>query len=108
MIIEIEKETDFNKALKQQKANKDKIYVLYHSLWDKLSKSLVENLKDKGTNKTIYLVNSFDTPHSFVIHGITKAPALVKITDKGYKVEDKLPAIYYSLGLKDLPSVKDN
>lgn len=104
MIYELTKETDINKLLKYQKETGAKIKLLFHSLWDPWSETLVNTIKEKYT-KDIYLINSFDTPHAYVIYKLTTAPTLVTLKAKSVKIEDKLPAIYYELGLKDLPSV---
>ncbi len=103
MIKEITKETEINKLLKKQRETGSSITILFHSLWDPYSQALVQKLRE-SYNKDIYLVNSFDTPHAFVIHKLQKAPALVTLKGKRSKVEERLPAIYYALGLKDLPS----
>ena len=104
MMHNITKETEFNKILKIAKNSHSPVNIVFHSLWDEPSVNLLKNIEEKFKGENIYLVNSFDTPHSFVIHNITKVPALVTIKGKRTRVEDKLPAIYYSLGLVDLPA----
>jgi len=64
----LKKENDLNKIIRANKKDKNKMNILFVSLWDEWSQSLVENLKkryakvDKG--QPLYIVDSFYMPHS--------------------------------------------
>jgi len=98
----LEKENDLNKILRSQKARGHSIHMLFHSLWDSASMKLLEQVqnsnKDVGQRKEpLYGVDSFNMPHSFVIFGTTKSPALVSIERGRVVVEDYLARIYKKL-----------
>ena len=99
-LISLDKENDLNKILKKQKFTNEDIHFLFYSLWDKHSASLVEKLKDKlGSSKKkngppLYLVDSFNMPHSFVIFNTSKVPSLVSLERGKIVVEDYLSKIY--------------
>jgi hypothetical protein len=78
----ITRENELNKLIKEQKSGGRREHILFISLWDKVSNNLLEKLKESSTRVSI--INSFDTPHSFVIWGITKAPCLITLEGKGY------------------------
>ena len=61
------KENELNRLIRDQKLSGKKEYILFTSLWDSVSCNLVVELEKLDTSKSINVVNSFDTPHSFVI-----------------------------------------
>ena len=63
----LKKENEINKLFKDQKISGRREAILFTSLWDKYSISLLDNLTTKGSKLPITVVNSFDTPHSFII-----------------------------------------
>lgn len=92
--IHIENETEFNKIRRNQKRLKTTVHILFTSLWDKYSQDLVEQLSCKQYKNPIYIVNSFDTPHSFVIFNTNKVPTLVTLSNDDVSINDYLPIIY--------------
>lgn len=106
----LSRETDINKVLgRVNDAKAARTYrnnsanFLFVSLWDKWGSALVEKLKKKYTQedgkRTLYIVNSFDMPHSFLIFNTTISPSLVKLGDRRAMSIDRLPLIYSELGL---------
>ena len=97
----LRKENDLNKILSQQKVSKSNMSILFVSDWDDWCSGLVEELKSKyGENEDgekLYVVNSFDMPHSFVIYGSTKVPHLVRLKKGKVRSEFYLPNIYKQL-----------
>jgi hypothetical protein len=97
----LKKENDLNKIIKQQKREKFPINILFTSLWDKHSQTLVEKLKDKYGDReqgqNLYIVDSFHMPHSFVIYNTTKLPHLVRLSRKGLQSEDYLSIVEKTL-----------
>jgi len=97
----LRKENDLNKILSQQKVNKTNMSILFVSDWDDWCSGLVDELRNKyGENEDgekLYVVNSFDMPHSFVIYGSTKVPHLVRLKKGKVKSEFYLPNIYKQL-----------
>lgn len=94
------KENDLNKIIRKQKREKNKISILFISLWDKHSTDLVEKLKQKYSGKKgepLYIVDSFNMPHSFVIYNTTKLPHLVQLKRDNIHSEDYLSMIEKSL-----------
>jgi len=95
------KENDLNKIIRKQKKSKEEIAILFVSLWDDYSNSLVEELvaryssNEEGT--PLYIVDSFHMPHSFVIYKTTKLPHLVSIGRGNPQSEDYLSRIYQRL-----------
>ena len=103
-LIFLNKENELNKLLKAQRRSRQKINVLFTSLWDKNSSELVEGLKAKypvedETKAPLYVVDSFTMPHSYVIYGTTKVPHLVRLNADKVLSEDYLPVIKETLGL---------
>ena len=96
------RENQINKIIKDQKFSKRREYFLFVSLWDKVCGDLIKNLEENPPPFTVNIINSFDTPHSFVIWGITKAPALVTLEAYGKKVgvTDFVSDIYRKLRLE--------
>lgn len=104
------KEADLNKILSKasdMKASSEypsnSVNILFVSLWDKWCASLVAKLKAKYSEgeslKTLYVVNSFDMPHSFMVFGTKLTPTLVKLGERRAISIDRLPLIYSDLGL---------
>ena len=104
-VISLTKENQINKILKRyRKSGVGEIYVLFTSLWDGWSKALVNKLeREYGDNKQaedavpIYVLDSFNTPHSFKIFKTTKVPHMIRISKSGLYSEDYLPRIYENL-----------
>lgn len=99
----LNRENDLNKVIKQQKRYKHSIKILFVSLWDKWSQGLVKSLKETypegrvDGRETIYIVDSFSMPHSFVIFDTKDTPQLVSIGRDKVAKEDRLPLIYKTL-----------
>ena len=97
----LKKENDLNKIIKQQKRERTPINILFTSLWDDHSQSLVDKLKDKygarEHGQPLYIVDSFHMPHSFVIYNTTKLPHLVRLSKKGVQSEDYLSIVEKAL-----------
>tara|TARA_R110002020_G_scaffold379488_3_gene590734 strand:- start:8040 stop:8384 length:345 start_codon:yes stop_codon:yes gene_type:complete len=96
----LNRENDLNKVIKQQKKYKHSIKILFVSLWDKWSQDLVSSLKQEfpegrvqGT-ESIYIVDSFSMPHSFVIFDTKDTPQLVSLSRDKVVKEERLPLIY--------------
>ena len=89
----IENNSELNKLRKTQKKTKERTLLLFVSLWDKASENLLKNIEKSKKRKNVYVVNTFDVPHSTSIFKINKLPALVHLKDKT-SVEDYLPHIY--------------
>jgi len=97
----LRKENDLNKILSQQKVNKQNMSILFISEWDDWCSGLVEDLRNKygedEDGEKLYVVNSFDMPHSFVIYGSNKVPHLVRLKKGKVRSEFYLPNIYKQL-----------
>ncbi len=97
----LRKENDLNKILSQQKSNKSSISILFVSDWDTWCSDLVGELKtqygESEDGEKLYIVNSFDMPHSFIIYGSTKVPHLVRLKKGKVRSEFYLPNIYKQL-----------
>lgn len=104
MIQNIETENQLNKLLKTQKEEKSNIQLLFMSEWDEHCNILKEKLEYWGEDlnypDNIFLVSSFDTPHSFVIFKVRKCPTLVHLDADNIYVESYLPMIYSHFGLE--------
>ena len=90
------KENDLNKLLKNTKKIKKNISILFISLWDDYSTTLVEKLKKKyneGKGESLYIVDSFQMPHSFVIFNTTKVPHLIQMRAAEVISEDYLSRV---------------
>lgn len=98
------KENELNKLIREHKSSRVREYILFTSLWDPVSCSLVDKISKMDTNKSINIINSFDTPHSFVIWGLTKAPSLVILEsyggDRKVSTTTHVTEIYKRLGLE--------
>ena len=97
----LRKENDLNKILSQQKVSKQNMSILFISEWDDWCSGLVEDLRNKygedEDGEKLYVVNSFDMPHSFVIYGSNKVPHLVRLKKGKVRSEFYLPNIYKQL-----------
>ena len=97
----LSKENDLNKILRQQKRTKERLHILFVSEWDGLCEGLVSKLRKKyegnAEGTPLYVVNSFDMPHSFVIYKTTKLPHLVSLNSDKVKSEDWLSMIEKTL-----------
>jgi len=101
-IVYLDKEHSLNKVLKYQKSSNSNIKILFISLWDHYSTELVKKLKDKCNDKgiTLYIVDSFEMPHSFVIFNTSKVPHLISLRGTRLYSEFHLPAIYRDLHIQ--------
>jgi len=95
------KEHDLNKIIGLQKRKKNNLSILFISEWCEFTDVLISSLKntygDSDTGEVLYVVNSFDMPHSFVIYGSTKVPHLVRLRKDKVRSEFYLPNIYKQL-----------
>lgn len=95
------KENDLNKIIKNQRKNRNNISFLFISLWDNYCTDLVTSLKEKyadsESGEELYVVDSFNMPHSFVVYNTTKLPHLVQVKRDGYRSEDYLPRVLRKL-----------
>ncbi len=100
----LSKENDLNKLIRNNKKNPMDMNILFVSLWDSYCETIVEKLKNKyGNNDNghpLYIVDSFNMPHSFVIFNTTKLPHLVRIKKDSVTSEDYLPMVMKSLKIK--------
>ena len=96
------RESQINKLIKDQKFSKKKSYFLFISLWDDVCCRLTGELEKNPPPFEVNIVNSFDTPHSFVIWGVTKAPTLVSLDAGGRRViiSEHITDIYKRLRLE--------
>jgi len=96
------RENQINKIIKDQKFSKRREYFLFISLWDSVCSNLIKKLEENPPPFTVNVINSFDTPHSFIIWGIKKAPALVILEayGKNVGVTDFVSDIYRKLRLE--------
>ena len=104
--IFLKTENELNKIIKRQRNTKHDMAILYVSLWDKASQTLVAAIKEKLSNpdptkrsKPLFIVESFSMPHAFVIHHTTKLPHLVQYKRLGLESEDYLSQVYHELGV---------
>ena len=97
----LKKENDLNKIIRSYKKERNPLNILFVSMWDKHSNTLLAKLKEKYKDNErghpLYIVDSFRMPHSFVIYNTTKLPHLVRLTKKGVQSED-----YLSMVMKNL------
>jgi len=97
------KENDLNKVIKRFKRDFYPVSVLFTSLWDEYCGSLVSKLeekyKDSKKGETLYIVDSFRMPHSFVIFKTTKIPHLIQLRVDSTISQDYLPHILKTLKL---------
>jgi len=99
----LSKENDLNKVIKIFKRDSKSVSILFVSLWDEFSMKLVENLKEKYSSnskgETLYIVDSFRMPHSFMIFKTTKIPHLIQMRSDKFISEDYLSRILKTLKL---------
>lgn len=95
------RENDLNKIIKNHKKEQGDFSILFVSLWDEYCETLVNKLKEAHSanqeGKSLYVVDSFNMPHSFVIYNTTKVPHLVNVSSRGIQSEDYLPMIMKAL-----------
>jgi len=98
------KENDLNKLIKDQKYSGSREFILFTSLWDEVSSTLLKKLESKSSRRSISVINSFDTPHSFVIWGLNSVPSLVVLEGRGpgkrVTITSHVTDIYKRLGLE--------
>ena len=98
------KENELNKLIKDQRVRGNREFILFTSLWDTVSNNVLEAIKNKSPKVPLSVVNSFDTPHSFVIWGVKRTPCLVVLEGKGrdkrLTVTDHVTDIYKRLRLE--------
>lgn len=107
----LRKENLLNKVLKYHKATKEPFSVLFVSLWDPRSKALMSILEKKLSKNTsesyppLYIVDSFNMPHSFVIFKVKTVPYLVVAKEQrkdkriDLSLEGYLPKILEHFGI---------
>jgi len=98
-LVVLNRESQLNSLIKNKRD--EDFRVLYYSLWDEYSTKIVENLRkewvDKEGEETLFLVNSWDLPHSFVAFHVTKVPCLVSAVNGRIRKEDQPSRIWKSL-----------
>jgi len=97
----LDKENELNKIIKRNKRDRNNISILFISLWDQHSEKLIEKLKKRYEGRErgepLYIVDSFNMPHSFVIYETNKVPHLVQLRRDLTYSEDYLPMVMKSL-----------
>jgi len=96
-IKRLDKESILNNIFRRKK--EENFNVLYYSLWDKHSDNLLEHLDKWVTqegDETLYIVNSWDLPHSFVAYNVTQVPCLIQAIRGRIRKTEYLPYIYKS------------
>tara|TARA_E500000318_G_C3453583_1_gene169793 strand:+ start:61 stop:384 length:324 start_codon:yes stop_codon:yes gene_type:complete len=98
-IVRLVKENDLSKVIKTHKRSKEDFSILFVSLWDENSEKLMVKLYESSEEKakTLYIVDSFNMPHSFVIYNTKVVPALVNVSKDNTEVIDYLPKVYECL-----------
>jgi hypothetical protein len=100
----LSKENDLNKILRNQKRSKNTINLLFVSLWDQHCTDLINKIREnysESQGEDLYIIDSFNMPHSFVIYEVTKTPGLVILRkDKPTYFESYLPRIYEYFNIK--------
>jgi len=95
----VQKESFLN-SIFRHKRSKD-FTVLYFSKWDDKSVELISYLEEKWVegkgDEIIYLVNSFELPHSFMAYSVTQVPCLVQGLKGKIRKTEYLPYIYKAL-----------
>jgi len=96
----LERENDLNKIIKSNK-RRGFISILFVSLWDKYSSNILDKVKkaykDSKEGEPLYIVDSFNMPHSFVIYNTTKVPHLIQLRRGEVLSEDYLPTVMKAL-----------
>jgi hypothetical protein len=96
-IERLDKESILNNIFRRKK--EENFNVLYYSKWDEYSDDLLNHLKTWVTqdgNETLYIVNSWDLPHSFVAYNVTQVPCLIQAIKGRIRKTEYLPYIYKS------------
>lgn len=98
-IVKLTKENDLNRELRKQKREKGEISILFVSLWDKYCKTFMRKLErdnkySSDSARTLFVVDSYNMPHSFVIFNSSMLPHYVNIRRNKVTSIDYLPAIY--------------
>ena len=104
-LIRLNKENDLNRELRKQKKERGELSLLFVSPWDKYCNALMKKLERRCSGSShsadpLYIVDSYNMPHSFVIFKSTVLPQLVKIKRHKVHSEDYLPWVYEELGLE--------
>lgn len=90
-LVYVKTENALKKLIKEQKKSGHNLNVLFISQWDDVCEHLLERLEERAPNLSgmpeLHVVNSFDTPHSFVIWNTTKVPALVQVRSRDKKTQ---------------------
>lgn len=103
--IHLTKENEINKLIRSQKKTGQKTYVLFTSQWDDHCTNILKAIERKCKSKTLpssiplFVINSFDAPHSFVIYDVKKAPTLVILDGNDVFKEEYTPNIWHKLGV---------
>ena len=104
-LIKLTKENDLNRELRTQKRERGEIGILFISLWDDYCKKVVAKLEKKYANpkpnaKPLYIVDSYNMPHSFVIFKSCMLPQLVTLKKNKVHTQDHLAMVYRELGIE--------
>ena len=98
-IVELDREGLLNSLIKNKRSEDFK--VLYYSKWDKYSTDILEYVQSSWINQkgyeTLYLINSWDLPHSFVAFNVTRVPCMVSAVRGRIRKEEYLPRVWNSL-----------
>ena len=80
-LVNVESENALKKLISEHRRNGEELRVLFISQWDQVCQNLMGALEEKRSEEgqTLYIVNSFDTPHSFVIWDTKHVPELVRV-----------------------------
>jgi len=104
-LIKLSRENDLNRELRRQKRDRSEISILFVSPWDKYCNKLLKKLERENKNsphtaQPLYIVDSYNMPHSFVIFKSSMLPQFVNIKRSKVYSEDYLPFVYRNLGLE--------
>lgn len=103
-VTHLTKENELNKLLKQQKQFGFETEILFISLWDEMSQNLMEKIRKQYKNDpfdgSLYIIDTFNMPHSSVIFNTTKVPQYIKLSSDGIFIENYTPLIYNCLRLQ--------
>lgn len=104
-LIKLNKENELNRELRKQKKDKSEMAILFVSPWNKYCIALQERLEKRFSNPhpnaiPLYIVDSYNMPHSFVIFNSSVLPQLVTLRKNKVLSEDYLPMVYRYLDLE--------